>query len=85
MNNVEWRKGLPSHSGYYLITWDSPLLETHLVVSEAWFNPDAIEPWWWSRAYTGEPHRTGMSAAIKWKVLAWAEMPRPYGANEEKS
>jgi len=88
---MEWKEYRPPtfkppEAGYYLITWRDVssrvrrdlLRETgRLWVSEAWYNPDALVPWWWSRRYTGMPH-LGIEMAIRHDVLAWMELPKPY-------
>jgi len=73
---MTWKTGNPPKSGYYLIAWVNPSLTRHISVSEAWFNPDAVKPWWWSRGYTGERSR-GMEAAINHEIVAWMPMPDP--------
>lgn len=75
-DTIEWRRDLPPNSGYYLIAWVNKSIIDNLAVSEAWFNPDSIMHWWWSRGYTGEPKR-GINAAIQHDVIAWAVMPSP--------
>lgn len=71
---IEWRSGNPPEHGYYLIAWIN--VSEKISVSEAWYNPDSIIPWWWSRGYTGEPRR-GINAAIQKEVISWAVMPNP--------
>ena len=93
---MEWQEYKPSNrppkAGYYLITWkdgssrvgkDRKRIRGNLWVSEAWYNSDALVPWWWSRRYTGMPH-LGIEMAIRHEVLAWMELPKPYreGSND---
>jgi hypothetical protein len=75
-DTIEWMTGTPPKSGYYLIAWVNPAVVEHISVSEAWYNPDSIIPWWWSRGYTGEPRR-GINAAMTKEVISWAPMPNP--------
>ena len=76
---VEWRTDRPPKAGYYLITWRdlSSRMGGRLHVSEAWYNREAIVPWWWTRRYTGE-RTTGIDLAIQYEVLAWMPLPDPY-------
>src|SRR4029077_19784831 len=92
---MEWQEYKPSNrppkAGYYLITWATK--ESRVVagvriadgrwVSEVWYNPDAIVPWWWSRRYTNMPH-LGIEMAVLHRVIAWMELPKPYreGSND---
>lgn len=81
---MEWEEYRPSNrppeAGYYLITWvdiSNPYRGGKRQVSEAWYNQDAIVPWWWTRRYTGENY-TGLQMAVRFEVLAWMKMPKPY-------
>jgi len=86
---MEWQEYKPSNrprkAGYYLITWvtnasqvvNGVRISDKRWVSEAWYNPDAIVPWWWSRRYTEMPY-LGIEMAIRHEVLAWMELPKPY-------
>ena len=85
---MEWNpypKKLPPRAGYYLITWvdkSSRVVMGQRIqgkhwVSEAWYNKDAIVPWWWSRRYTGMPS-LGIEMAIRHDVVAWTRLPEPY-------
>lgn len=80
---MEWKTGTPPKSGYYLIAWINHSLQTHLSVSEAWYNPDSEGSWWWNRGYTGEKRR-GMGVVVTHKIIAWMEMPEPPNFPESK-
>jgi hypothetical protein len=72
---MDWQKGVPEKHGYYLVAWRSSL--TEVIVSELWYNPDAIYPWWFTRGYSGEPTRGGVSGVLHREVIAWMPMPDP--------
>jgi len=75
MDTQDWMPGVPSIHGYYLAAWRRA---GSLTVSELWFNPDAIHPWWFTRAYTGDrPGRDWMNKAVPSEVVAWMPMPNP--------
>jgi hypothetical protein len=81
MNDMVWHKGEPDIDGYYLVAWKAnrahPNVTSHVVVSELWYNPDAIHHWWFTRGYTGQPKYGGMGDAMTREVVGWMPMPAP--------
>lgn len=74
-----WQKGEPTKEGYYLIAWkpEAPLKQ-HIIVSEVWFNPDAIYHWWFTRGYLGQRRQyQGLNDAVKQEIVGWMPMPDP--------
>jgi hypothetical protein len=71
---TEWQTGLPPKHGYYLAAWKRA---GRLTVSELWFNPEAIRPWWFTRAYGGERIGLDNALALNLEVVAWMPMPNP--------
>lgn len=74
-----WRLGDPSQAGYYLATWQHE--SGRRMVSELWFNPDAVGHWYTTRAYLRD-QTWGQLSAVK-RVLAWMPMPEPYDPKGE--
>lgn len=73
---MDWQKGEPEKSGYYLVAWRKN--SAQIVVSELWFNPEAIYHWWFSRGYIDEHAlRSPLRYAMKNKIIGWMPMPDP--------
>ena len=71
-----WCKGEPDKPGYYLVAWRHANT-TQIMVSELWYNPDALYRWWFSRGYTGETPLGGIRGALTTDIVAWMPMPDP--------
>ncbi len=71
-----WKTGEPEKDGYYLVAWKNRLGQ--VIVSELWFNPDAIYHWWFSRGYTGQLRAyAAYRDAMKNEIVGWMPMPDP--------
>lgn len=70
-----WIEGEPEKSGYYLVAWKKA--NNQIVVSELWFNPDAIFHWWFTRGYIGQFVHNGIKDALRKEIVAWMPMPDP--------
>lgn len=70
-----WQKGEPNKDGYYLVAWRAG--PTQIIVSEVWFNPDAIYHWWFNRGYNGQARLGGLNDALRQEVVAWMPLPDP--------
>lgn len=75
MGYIEWQKGAPDKSGYYLVAWKRR--NNHVIVSELWYNPDAIYSWWFIRTYANQKRLGGLNDAMREEVIAWMPMPDP--------
>lgn len=74
---MEWQKGEPDKHGYYLAAWRRA--DHTIIVSEVWYNPDAIFNWWINRGYTGDRRatRNQLDGALKEGIIVWMPMPEP--------